>query len=218
MADSKSIEDQGFSGSSVTSDESRSAASGAVLVEDRDGVDGSAFYYGTREAFEQSGLIPEGLAFPGDMPGMKGARWYGLDRRRYTMCKWNRPAGTFRLDVRLSKEQEAQLRTRREHTVKLHQIDKELAAASIHEMEYRALAVRATLIGRHALGGGLQGAHGWTYEESVVDEINALFERIGEILLTGGVSRDLTEQRRLKAQRAALSDRGLQQFLCKVKK
>lgn len=188
------------------------------LEERHDGVDGSSYYYGSREAFERSGLIPDGLAFPGDMPGMKGARWYGLDRRCYSMSKWNRPTGTFRLAVRLSKDQEAQLRTERARATRKAQVAKALAEANTREAEYREQSVRVALIGRHAFAAGLRGLHGWSYEKSVVDAVGELYNQIGELLRTGGLVRDLSERNRLNAQMAALSDDGLQRFLCEVQK
>lgn len=188
------------------------------LSERLDDVDGSAYYYGTREAFERSGLIPSGLAFPGDMPGMKGARWYGLDQRRYSMSKWYRPKGTFRLEVRLPQNEVARLRHDRERAAKLAKIDKALVEANVSEASYRADVARFALIGRAAFNGELQGPHGWAYEGAVVSEVNALFDEIGELLRTGGVRRDLSARDRLQAQRAAISDQGLQRFLCEVQK
>lgn len=187
-----------------------------VLEESRSDYDGSVSYFGTREAFERSGLIPKGLTYPGDLPGMKGARWYGLDKRRYTMSKWKWIPGGFRLKVLLSKAQLNQLRLDKERYKKLKAIESELAAANKSEASYRAEVTRFALIGKAAFNADIHSAHGWSYESSVVSEVNALFDNIGELLRTGGIRRDLTERNKLQAQRAALADRTFQQFLCDV--
>lgn len=187
-----------------------------VLEEWRSKYDGSVSYFGTREAFEKSGLIPDGLAFPGDMPGMKGARWYGLDQRSYAMSKWKRIPGGFRLNVLPSKAQLVQLRLDTERDKKLKAIESELAAANKSEASYRADVARFALLGKAAFNADLHGPHGWSYESSVVSEVHALFDEISELLRTGGVQRDLTERNRLRTQRAALLDQGLQRFLCAV--
>lgn len=178
-----------------------------------DSVDGSSYYYGTREAFERSGLIPHGLAFPGDMPGMKGARWYGLDRRRYSMSKWNRPPGTFRLDVRLSKEQESNLRLDQERSVRIGKIDKELAALNAPEHAYRAEMIKLMCLGFDACGSHLVAGNGWRYTQGVLDEVQRLIGEVRTVLSTGAVVRNQAEIDAVQQKRSAAYDQGLQRFL-----
>ena len=189
----------------------RSALEGIEVS--HDAVDGSSFYYGTREEFERSGLIPHGLAFPGDMPGMKGARWFGLDRRRYSMSKWSRPPGTFRLDVRLSKEQESKHRLDRERSARISKIDQELAALNAPEQAYRAEMIKLMCLGFDACGSHLVGGSGWRYTKGVLDEVQRLVGEVRTLLSTGTVVRNRAEIDAVQQKRSAASDQGLQRLL-----
>lgn len=184
-----------------------------ALEECLDGVDGSAYYYGTREAFERSGLTPHGLAFPGDMPGMKGARWYGLDRRRYTMSKWNRPPGTFRLNVRLSKDEELEFRRGRENAAKVSKIDRQLAELDIPERNYRHQMARHTLLGWTACKDDLESGHAWRYEPEVIEYVRERVEEIRAMLYHGPVKATRGPVDELLQRKAALSDQKFRVFL-----
>lgn len=173
---------------------------------------GAQAYEGSRAALEQSGLIPPGTPFPGEIPGKRGVRWRDEAGRRYVLSKAPHAGdGCYRLTIHRTKEEVRALRLKEDREKRLQKLEERLKEVDIPEARFKLdKQWIASCILAHMFD---DKGEVWRFSDEDAMNIRAHVRCISELVGNADLIRRTDRVSAIEAELARLRDPGFQAML-----
>lgn len=180
--------------------------------------DGEIAYYGTRDAFVASSLVPAGTPFPGDSPKLRVPSWKDSFGRRHSLSRYSYSGDEpIKLSIKPSAYQARLKEEERRVSKALASVDKEISSMETSAEEFRSDTSRwiyaisvATKMRLH------EGAGSWKFPPDLAGEVDDLFAQMRELIETAPLIYDDTALTDAKKRRAALTDQGFRRSMLQL--
>lgn len=181
-------------------------------------------YSGTKEAFLASGMVPEGVEFPGERPGKKAAPFMDRDGRKCTFRKGYK--GLIYLTIRRSEKEALVYRRLCDRQRDIDRLEAAEQNFSTSESVLRGRAVLALNVGFNSMieemfrvtpsGEKLTVRNAWHFPKSAQDDMQRLYLELRAVIEDSELLRDDRPKMQIEKLKAAVADDAFQHFLGRV--
>lgn len=174
-------------------------------------------YFGSREAFDRSDLVPDGVPYPGEIPGKRGSRWRDADGRRFVLAKRTKSPPSFCLTIYLTAQERQAITESQRVKDQLEKLNKEIHETDISK-EYFRRQCKAILgcgfaFSDNAVAGNF---YPWRYSPQVMDALDYHCRELFTLLADGEVMPKPETLDALKKRFASLSDTKFRRAMLKL--
>ena len=181
-------------------------------------------YSGTKAAFLASGMVPEGVEFPGERTGKKAAPFLNSEGKKCTFRKGYK--GLIYFTVWRSERDALMYRRRRERQEDIYRLEVNAQNLSTSETALRKRAVGELNSGFNAMimemfretpaGEKLPVKNAWYFPKSAQDEMQGLYLKLRAVIEESTLLRDDPPKMQIEKLKAAVADDAFQHFLGRV--